>query len=89
MDATLWYINGNRVPTEADRNIASPYNTYMYQGLPAGPISNPGLASLYAAMNPEETNYYFYVLNPETNRHDFSRTFAEHQAKVTQYQSND
>ena len=89
VDATLWYINGNRVPTEADRDIASPYNTYMYQGLPAGPISNPGLASLYAAMNPEETNYYFYVLNPETNRHDFSRTFAEHQGKVAQYQSND
>ena len=89
VDATLWYINGNRVPTEADRSIVSPYNTYMYQGLPAGPISNPGMASLYAAMNPEETSYYFYVLNPETNRHDFSRTFAEHQAKVDQYKTNE
>ena len=89
VDATLWYINGNRVPTEADRSLNSPYNTYMYQGLPAGPISNPGLASLYAAMNPDDTNYFYYVLNPETKRHDFSRTLAEHQAKVAQYQGND
>ena len=85
IDATLVYINGGKVPTEADKNIDSPYNTYMYQGLPAGPIANPGMASLYAAMNPEKTGYYFYALNPETNRHEFSRTFAEHQAKLARF----
>lgn len=85
IDATLVYINGGKVPTNADRQIDSPYNTYLYQGLPAGPISNPGMESLYAAMNPNDTGYFYYVLNPETGRHDFSRTLSEHQAKVQQY----
>lgn len=85
IDATLVYINGGKVPTEADKKIDSPYNTYLYQGLPAGPISNPGMASLYAAMNPDSTNYYYYVLNPDTNRHEFSRTYAEHQAKMANF----
>lgn len=85
IDATLVYINGGKVPTAADKEINSPYNTYMYKGLPAGPISNPGMASLYAALNPESTNYYFYALNPETGRHEFSRTFAEHQNKLASY----
>lgn len=85
IDATLVYINGGKVPTEADKKIDSPYNTYLYQGLPAGPISNPGMASLYAAMNPDSTNYYYYVLNPATNRHEFSRTYAEHQAKMANF----
>lgn len=88
IDATLVYLNGGKVPTLADREIDSPYNTYKYQGLPAGPISNPGMESLMAAMNPESTNYYFYVLNPETKLHEFTRTYAEHDALVQRYQSN-
>ena len=88
IDATLVYLNGGKVPTLADREIDSPYNTYKYQGLPAGPISNPGLTSLLAAMEPESTNYYFYVLNPETKRHEFTRTYAEHDALVQRYQTN-
>lgn len=88
IDATLVYINGGKVPTLADREIESPYNTYLYQGLPAGPISNPGMQSLLAAMNPDSTNYYYYVLNPETKEHEFTRTYAEHDALVQRYQSN-
>ena len=88
IDATLVYINGGSVPTAADREIDSPYNTYLYPGLPAGPISNPGMEALTAAMEPEDTNYYYYALNPETNQHEFSRTYAEHQEKVAQYASN-
>ena len=88
VDATLVYINGGKVPTLADREIESPYNTYLYQGLPAGPISNPGMQSLLAAMNPDSTNYYYYVLNPETKEHEFTRTYAEHDALVQRYQSN-
>ncbi len=88
IDATLVYLNGGKVPTLADREIDSPYNTYKYQGLPAGPISNPGMASLSAAMDPDSTSYYFYVLNPETKRHEFSRTYAEHNALVQRYQGN-
>lgn len=88
IDATLVYLNGGKVPTEADKAIDSPYNTYLYKGLPAGPISNPGMEALLAAMNPETTKYYFYVLNPETKLHEFTRTFAEHNALVSQYGSN-
>ena len=86
VDATLVYLNGGNTPTEADKDIDSPYNTYKYQGLPAGPISNPGMQALYAAMNPESTKYYYYVLNPSTNRHEFSRTYAEHQRKIATFQ---
>lgn len=85
IDATLAYINGGSVPTEADKSIDSPYNTYRYQGLPAGPIANPGMAAIRAAMDPDSTSYYYYVLNPETNRHEYSRTYSEHTAKVNQY----
>jgi len=88
IDATLVYLNGGKVPTEADRAIDSPYNTYLYQGLPAGPISNPGMQSLLAAMEPASTNYYFYVLNPETKEHEYTRTYAEHQALTQRYQGN-
>ena len=85
IDATLVYLNGGKVPTEADKAIDSPYNTYLYQGLPAGPISNPGMQALYAAIKPEDTSYYYYVLNPETKKHEFSRTYAQHQALVEKY----
>jgi len=85
IDATLVYINGGKIPTEADKSIDSPYNTYLYPGLPAGPISNPGEESLAAAMEPESTKYYYYVLNPETKLHEFSRTYAQHQKLVEQF----
>ncbi len=88
IDATLAYINGGKVPTEADKSIDSPYNTYLYPGLPEGPISCPGMEAIYAAMNPESTKYYYYVLNPETNRHEFSKTYSEHEAKVAKYSTN-
>ena len=88
IDATLVYINGGNIPTEADKSIDSPYNTYLYQGLPAGPISNPGMTSLLAAMEPASTGYYYYVLNPETWQHEYSRTYAEHQALVSRFSGN-
>ena len=88
IDATLVYINGGRVPVDADRSIDSPYNTYLYQGLPAGPIANPGMEALLAAMDPEDTDYYFYVLDPETQRHVFSHSYDEHQTLVAQYAAN-
>ncbi len=85
IDATLVYINGGRTPTTADKAIDSPYNTYMYKGLPAGPISNPGMKSLFAALEPETTKYYFYALNPETGKHEFSRTYEEHMNRLAKF----
>jgi len=78
IDATLVYINGGNVPTEGDRTIDSPYNTYLYPGLPEGPIANPGMTALYAAMNPENTSYYYYVLGDDSLHH-FFRTYQEMQ----------
>ena len=85
IDATLAYINGGKVPTNADKEIDSPYNTYLHKGLPAGPIANPGMEALYAALHPEKTGYYYYVLNPETNRHEFKKTYEGHQELVNKY----
>lgn len=79
IDATLVYINGGNNPTSADKEIDSPYNTYLYKGLPAGAISNPGLASLNAALSPENTEYYFYALDPSTGSHKFFKTYKAHQ----------
>lgn len=78
IDATLAYINGGKVPTEADKSIDSPYNTYLYKGLPAGPISNPGLESIKAAMNPNSISYYYYALGDD-GVHHFFKTLREQQ----------
>lgn len=79
IDATLIYAIGeNRPLTEADKQIDSPYNTYTHTGLPAGPISNPGLSSITAALYPSETSYYFYALDKATGYHHFSKTYEEH-----------
>ena len=78
IDATLAYLNGGKVPTEADKSIDSPYNTYLYPGLPPGPISNPGIESILAAINPNSTSYYYYVLGDD-NCHHFFNTYREMQ----------
>jgi len=62
-----------------DLEIRNPYNTYIYPGLPPGPISAPGIVSLNAVMNPAETNFlYFRLTDPASGRHYFSRTHDEH-----------
>jgi UPF0755 protein len=76
IDATLAYLNGGQIPTEADKSIDSPYNTYLYKGLPAGPIANPGLEAIQAALNPEKTSYYYYALGDD-NVHHFFKTYEE------------
>ncbi|MBR6735567.1 MAG: endolytic transglycosylase MltG [Oscillospiraceae bacterium] len=64
--------------TYEDLEVDSLYNTYKYEGLPPGPISNPGIAAIKAAINPASTNYYFYALKSDGS-HYFSRTYEEHQ----------
>lgn len=72
---------------ESDLKSHSPYNTYTHVGLPPGPICNPGLGSLQAAMHPAKTNYFYFVAasaNP-TGRSRFSTTLAQHDKDVAEY----
>ena len=67
IDATVIYSYGYNIEKMYEKHleIDSPYNTYMYYGLPIGPISNPGRASLMAALKPEKTDYLYYLLESE------------------------
>lgn len=71
----------------ADLSKDTPYNTRKNPGLPAGPISNPGLDSIRAALYPRNTDYYFYVLSPEGSHH-FSETYYEHQDYIEEMQKS-
>ncbi len=87
--ATVQYVLQERKPvlTYDDIKIDSPYNTYLYEGLPIGPIASPGLASIKAALYPETTDYYFFVVTAD-GTHIFSKTLAEHNAAVKQANSS-
>src|SRR5207245_11025057 len=65
----------------ADMHINSPYTTYRYAGLPPGPIANPGRSSLQAAMNPANSDYYYFVSNGN-GHHRFARSLEEHNRNV-------
>ena len=77
IDATIVYATGDS--ENIDTSFDTPYNTYLYGGLPPTPISNPGLSAILAALSPADTSYYYYALNPATNEHKFSQTLQEHQ----------
>ena len=81
IDASVIYaLDGKTDLTAEDLQVDSPYNTYTNTGLTPGPITNPGLSSIEAALEPQDTDYYYYVLDPETGVHHFSRTLEEHEA---------
>ena len=83
IDATVVYaLGGKNDLTAEDLKVDHPYNTYIAEGLPPGAIANPGEFSILAALNPEETGYYFYALDPtaEIRQHRFFRTYDEHLA---------
>jgi UPF0755 protein len=69
---------------QSDLHFESPYNTYRSAGLPPGPISNPGKASLLAAMHPAQTDYLYFVSDNQ-GHHRFARTDSEHAANVQAY----
>ena len=77
--ATVQYVLKERKPvlSTADTQIDSPYNTYINPGLPVGPIASPGEASIAAALFPEDTDYYFFVLGSD-GEHHFATTYEEH-----------
>lgn len=84
IDATVQYALGEHKEnlTYADLEVDSPYNTYKVVGLPQGPICNPGVPAILAALQPESHDYYFYVADPETKGHVFARNNAEHEENV-------
>mgnify|MGYP000089091148 CR=1 FL=1 len=67
--------------TNEDKAVDTPYNLYLHKGLPPTAIANPGSTALNAAMNPNDTDYYYYALGTD-GRHHFSKTLAEHNAFV-------
>lgn len=89
MDATLQYAKGNesiwwpQVESD-DKNIDSPYNTYLHKNLPPSPIANPGIDAIAAAYNPQKTNCMFY-LHDKSGRIHCTVTYAEHLKNIQRY----
>ena len=86
-DATVYYAVGDFLRektelTEADLNSDSPYNTRKAQGIPPGPICNPGAYALYAALDPNVNNYHYFIYDLENDKHLFSVTHDEHLRKA-------
>ena len=79
VDASLLYgLPGHEgAITQSDLESDTPYNLYKYPGLPPTPIANPGLAAIEAALQPEETSYYYYALGKDSKHHYF-KTYNEH-----------
>ncbi len=86
VDASIVYIIGKKTTdiSKEETQIDSPYNTYKYQGLPLGPISNPGIESIKAAIYPEESAFWYYLSTPEGET-IFSRTLEEHNIAKAKY----
>ncbi|HEY0908036.1 MAG TPA: endolytic transglycosylase MltG [Candidatus Paceibacterota bacterium] len=87
VDAAFAFVNGKKASSEltlADLKIDSPYNTYVYKGLPPGPISNPGLAAISATVRPIKTAYYFYLTDNDGNMR-YGVTHDEHVANKNKY----
>lgn len=93
IDATIQYVLGYQTAEKdwwkkalsyEDLKIVSPYNTYIYSGLPPGPIANPGLTSILAVLNPAETDYLYYLHDQNGHIH-LAKTYEEHQNNISQY----
>ena len=86
VDATIIYITKKqttKIPKK-DLEIDSPYNTYKYKGLPFGPICNPGMESILAAIYPQDSQYLYYLSTPEGET-IFSKTLEEHNTAKAKY----
>ena len=86
IDATVLYAKGvwQSTVTKDDRKINSPYNTYLHTGLPPGPIANPGIKAIDAALTPAQTGYFFYLSDKQGHNH-YARTNEEFARLLQQY----
>lgn len=82
-DATVNYVTGKNSPGVSlrDTEVNSPYNTYKFPGLPPGPIGNPSLGSIQAAIEPADSDFFYFLHKQPSGKVDFSRTFEEHVSK--------
>ncbi len=71
--------------TTLDLKIDSPYNTYLYKGLPPSPIGNPGISAIQAALTPTSSPYWFYISDPKTGKTIFARTIDEQHQNTVKY----
>lgn len=94
VDATICYIKKVRAyPNRTDcRSFApldfrrdSPYNTYLYRGLPPTPIGNPGISAIKAVLEAEKSPYWYYLSDPETKKTIFAKTLEEHNENRAKY----
>lgn len=85
--ATLAYVLGinKKQYTWNDTQTASPYNTYLNKGLPPGPIGNPGSSTLKAAIFPKNSNFNYFLSDPQTGKTIFSGTIEEHNQNKVKY----
>lgn len=85
-DATIGYVLEKPLVelTPEDLEIDSPYNTYLYRGLPPTPIGNPGLLSIRSVLEPADTGHLYYITDEEGNFH-YAETFQEHKANIARY----
>lgn len=86
-DATLEYVLGsNDIKHSVEQTkLQSPYNTYQVEGLPPGPVSNPGIDAISAAINPAQSDYMYFLSDLKTGNTIFSKTFEEHVANKQKY----
>lgn len=85
-DSTVNYVTGKKTPalSAEDRDIDSPWNTYLHRGLPPTPISNPSLSAIRAVLDPTPNAYVYFLTDAEGTVH-YARTFAEHVANKERY----
>ncbi|MBT4153306.1 MAG: endolytic transglycosylase MltG [Candidatus Magasanikbacteria bacterium] len=87
-DSTVHFLTGGTgsvFTSAADRNIDSPWNTYKYAGLPPGPISNPSIESIMAAIYPEKNGYWYFLTTLDTGEVKYGSTLDQHNANVAKY----
>ena len=86
-DATVNFATGKNSFQSSlnDTQTDSPYNTYKFRGLPPGPICNPGLNSILAAIYPEKNDYLYFLTNPKTGQAVFAKTYEEHLTNKQKY----